>query len=193
MILAFRLPSVVAGLELFWKVGPMMGIAFWMGFIWRRMTAKGAWASTLGAFLIWWVTTQPFFVSALSRSGWAGRLRMVVSEGDTSVVALPWQMILYLSAGMVAGIAASLISRPASKSKLDLYYRLVRTPVSPGEPSPGAPCTIAGGAGTPPRRELFPGSSFFVPVPSKGSLWGLAGVSAMVLALIYSVVFIVSV
>ena len=42
--------DVLAGLEIFWKIAPMLGIAFWMGLFWRRMNATGAWASTIAAF-----------------------------------------------------------------------------------------------------------------------------------------------
>ena len=47
---AYRLESVLDGLELFWKISAMMGIAFWAGLFWRRTTTAGAWAGTLLAF-----------------------------------------------------------------------------------------------------------------------------------------------
>jgi Na+/proline symporter len=39
---AFWLTGVVEGLEIFWKISPMMGIAFWLGLFWRRATTAGA-------------------------------------------------------------------------------------------------------------------------------------------------------
>ena len=30
VVFAFWLPGVVAGLEIFWKIAPMMGISFWL-------------------------------------------------------------------------------------------------------------------------------------------------------------------
>jgi Na+/proline symporter len=54
---AFWLPSVVKGLEIFWMISPMMGIVFWLGLFWRRTTVAGAWAATLTAFSIWFLTT----------------------------------------------------------------------------------------------------------------------------------------
>jgi Na+/proline symporter len=47
---AYQYPTVITGLELFWKISAMMGIAFWAGLIWRRTTTAGAWAGTLAAF-----------------------------------------------------------------------------------------------------------------------------------------------
>ncbi|MBL7133250.1 MAG: hypothetical protein ISS78_04070, partial [Phycisphaerae bacterium] len=54
---AFWLPDVVTGLEIFWKIAPMMGIAFWLGLFWRRTTIAGAWAATLAALGVWLLTT----------------------------------------------------------------------------------------------------------------------------------------
>ena len=62
--IAFGLPSVVSGLEMFWKVQAMMGIAIWVSFFWRRATAVGAWASTICGFLAW------FFTSKIEFIGW---------------------------------------------------------------------------------------------------------------------------
>ena len=62
--IAFGLPSVVSGLEMFWKVQAMMGIAIWVSFFWRRATAVGAWASTICGFLAW------FFTSKIELIGW---------------------------------------------------------------------------------------------------------------------------
>jgi Na+/proline symporter len=192
MILAFQLPSVVAGLELFWKVYPMMGIAFWMGFFWRKMTAKGAWASTIGAISVWWLTTQSFFISILSRFTWAESLQMIAVDETTVSVSLPWQMILYLSAGVFSGIIVSLVSQPVDQNRLDRYYRLVKTPVVPDEPSPAIQCTIGEGVDTPQRKEFFPGSSIHLPILSRTSVFGFLGVGVFVLLLIGSVLFIVS-
>jgi Na+/proline symporter len=192
MFMAFQLPTVVAGLELFWKVGPMMGIAFWMGFFWKRMTPKGAWASTLGALLMWWLTTQSFFISALAGIPGAESLRLVVTQGDTVSVSLPWQMILYLSAGILAGVVVSLASRPMKEEKLLSYYRLARTPVRPDEPVSDQPGILPEGFDDPVRKEILPGSSLFLPIPSRNSLIGFIGVGLLVFALIFSVVLIVA-
>ncbi len=54
---AYVLPGVVKGLEIFWKVTPMMGIVFWLGLFWRRANVSGAWASVLAAAGIWLFTS----------------------------------------------------------------------------------------------------------------------------------------
>ena len=47
LLSAYLIPSVIKGIEIFWKIAPMLGIAFWLGLFWRRMTTAGAWASAL--------------------------------------------------------------------------------------------------------------------------------------------------
>ncbi|MCP3693526.1 MAG: sodium:solute symporter family protein, partial [Planctomycetaceae bacterium] len=58
--------GVVGGLEVLWKIGAMMSVAFWMGVFWRGSTSAGAWAATLTAFLIWYVTSQPWGATLLA-------------------------------------------------------------------------------------------------------------------------------
>ena len=112
---AYRLEGVVEGLEIFWKISPMMGIAFWLGLFWRRTTVAGAWASTLTAFGVWWLTTQEFFISWLGNLSMAESLTFVFVKNGAAEVYLPWQMVFYLSAGTIAGIVVSLFTRPVSE------------------------------------------------------------------------------
>ncbi|MHC4169913.1 MAG: hypothetical protein ACYSWQ_23440, partial [Planctomycetota bacterium] len=65
-----------------------------------------------------------------------------ISKNRKAEVYLPWQMVFYLSVGMVAGIVVSLLTKPVSGKKLDNFYALVRTPVTPGE-QPAVPCTLS--------------------------------------------------
>jgi Na+/proline symporter len=90
---AFWLPGVVKGLEIFWMISPMMGIAFWLGLFWRRTTVAGAWAATLTAFAIWGLTAQEFFVSWIGSLPWAESLRFVFIKDGNPEVYLPWQMV----------------------------------------------------------------------------------------------------
>ncbi|MBN2594938.1 MAG: sodium:solute symporter family protein, partial [Sedimentisphaerales bacterium] len=61
VLFAFWLPGVVAGLEIFWMVSAMMGLAFWMGLFWRRTTVAGAWAATLVSFAVMLFTSKISF------------------------------------------------------------------------------------------------------------------------------------
>ncbi|MHC4866444.1 MAG: sodium:solute symporter family transporter [Planctomycetota bacterium] len=183
---AFWLPGVVKGLEIFWKISPMMGIVFWLGLFWRRTTVAGAWAATSSAFGIWWLTGQEFFISWLGGLSLAQPLRFVFVKGGVPEVYLPWQMIFYLAGGLLAGILVSLVTRPVSEAKLDRFYALVRTPVRPGERIE-APCTLPDDAVVPERRNIFPNTNLEIPVPSRTSVVGFLIGWGCVAAIIYSV------
>ncbi len=171
---AYSLPGVVAGLEVFWKITSMIGIAFWLGLFWRGATPAGAWAATLAALGTWWATTQPFIVSLVQEIPGSESLRFVVEKEGGSAIYTPWQMIFYLAAGLIAGIAVSLFTRPVEKEKLDRFFALIRTPVEPDEDVP-APCTLPEGAKVPERRAFFPGTSLEIPVPSRIAVLGFVG------------------
>jgi Na+/proline symporter len=102
---AYWLDGVIQGLEIFWKIAPMMGIPFWLGLFWRRTTPAAAWTSTIGAFFVWWLSSQGFFVDWLATLSIDG---LVVDSGTSSAMSLPWQMVFYLVTGFVLGIVTSL-------------------------------------------------------------------------------------
>ncbi len=168
---AFWLPDVVKGLETFWKISSMMGIAFWLGLFWRRTTVAGAWAATLTAFAIWWLTTRTFFVSWLVHVPLATQLRFVIEQDGNMVTYLPWQMIFYLVGGTITGIMVSIFTRSVTQEKLDTFYALIRTPVQRGE-TIKAPCSLPEGAVVPERKKLFPKTNIEILIPSRTSMIG---------------------
>ena len=193
VLYAWWLEGVIQGLEILWKIGPMMGIPFWLGFFWRRTTPAAAWTSTLGALFVWWLTTHGYFVDWLSGLSIAERLGMVTgSAADASLaISLPWQMVFYLTAGFVLGVVTSFFTRRTNAEQLERYYTLLRTPVHTIEENQAAPCTVPPDAVTLPRRVLFSGrSELEIPVPSKRAVVGFLGgwlcVAAIVL-FVYSI------
>jgi Na+/proline symporter len=188
---AYWLPGVVAGLEIFWKISAMMGIAFWLGLFWRRMTVAGAWAATLLSFVVWFATTRIAFGRFVL---WdfdariAGHLPEFMLWNGT--LRLPWQMILYLVAGLFGGVVVSLLTRPVPHGKLRSFYALLRTPVRPGE-QVAAPCTLPDGAVVPPRRNLFPSRNLEIPIPSGTAVAGFL-VGWICVALLVLVVYIIA-
>jgi len=179
----------VAGLEIFWKISAMMGIAFWLGLFWRRTTVAGAWASTLTAFGVWFLTTQDFFISWLGNLAIAEPLKLIFIKDGVPEVYLPWQMILYLGVGLVSGIVASLVTQPVAKEKLDRFYALIRTPITPGE-QVSAACTLPEGAIVPEKRNIFPNTNLEIAIPSRTSVIGFLIGWACVAAIIFTVYLI---
>jgi Na+/proline symporter len=167
---AFNLQSVVKGLEFYWMVSALMGIAFWAGLFWRRATVAGAWAATLtslGAFLF--TSTEPLGIPWDFNVHFAGKLpAFMLWEGK---LYLPWQMIIYLSAGFVVLIVVSLLTRRVPAENLDRFYACLRTPVGPDEPET-EPFTLPAGVLPAPRNVLIRHPDFEIPKPT---LIGIGG------------------
>jgi Na+/proline symporter len=168
---AYSLPGVVAGLKVWYKVVPMMGIAFWMGLLWRRATVAGAWASALAGFAAWGLVTQPFFVNWVESLDLAESLRLVVDSGIEQAIYEPWQITFYLGAGLLAGIIVSLLTPAVETQRLDRFYALTRTPVQPGEEIE-EPCTLPKGIEPIPRPMLISFGGLEIPKPSATSMAG---------------------
>ncbi len=189
---AYWVPTVVDALEIFWKICPMMAIAFWLGLFWRRTTVAAAWAATLTAFVVWWLTTKSFFVSFMADFPGNEALRFVMVKEAGQEIYLPWQMLFYLAAGLVVGIVVSLFTKPVAKEKLDNFYALLRTPVALGE-KVSVPCTLPAGTVVPEKRNFFPNTNLEIPVPTLISIigflvgWACAAVIVLVVYLIANV------
>ena len=191
VLFAFWLPGVVAGLEIFWMVSAMMGLAFWMGLFWRRTTVTGAWAATLVSFAVMLFTSKISFGKFVAwdfNAHLAGYLPgFMLSGGELQ---LPWKMILYLGSGLISGIVVSLLTRPVTKEKLENFYALIRTPITPGE-QVDKPCTLPKGADVPERRNLFPNTSLEIAIPSRISIIGFL-IGWVCVAAIVCVVYLIA-
>ena len=173
-----------------------MGLAFWFGITWRRYTAKAVWASTLATAFAWYLTQvhNPFqAIAALGSSDfwqqnvdyfpglvrewlslYAPGIMQAVSSGEGVVTyrtRLPYQILIYLSSGAIAGIAASLLTRRTATEKLDDFFRLIRTPVRPGE-IVDQPCTLPEDPLPMETGKLIPVADLEIPMPSRMGLGG---------------------
>lgn len=181
---AFAFASVVEGLEVFWAMQAMMGIAFWAGLFWRRATSAGAWAGVLAAYGVY------LFTSDLSIAGlqiwsftdhFAGALPVwMLWDGH---LYLPWQMTFYLTAGLVATVGVSLFTRPMPAERLDRFYACLRTPVEAGEPE-SEPFVLPSGVEAAPRDPLVRHPDFEIERPSRITVAGFVGAWGIVLALV---------
>jgi Na+/proline symporter len=191
VVFAYWLPGVVAGLEIFWKISAMMGLAFWMGLFWRRTTVVGAWATTLVSFGVMLFTST---ISIGKYVLWDFNASCAHYLPDFMLwngqLYLPWQMILYLSAGLISGIVVSLLTKPVSTEKLDNYYALIRTPVKPAE-QPDVPCTLPDDAVVPEKRNVFPNTNLEFMIPSRTSVVGFL-VGWVFVAVIVAAVYLIA-
>ena len=187
--IAFGLPSVVSGLEMFWKVQAMMGIAIWVSFFWRRATAAGAWASTISGFLAWFYTSKIEFIGWDFNAHFAAILPKFMLYNNQ--LSLPWQMIIYLTFSLLAMILVSIITKPGNKESLDRIYECLRTPVLPGEPEV-EPLTLPESTVPAPRSVLINHSDFEINKPSKESIIGFIALWIAVGILIKVFIWIIS-
>jgi Na+/proline symporter len=186
---AYWVPNVIAALEIFWKITPMMAIAFWLGLFWRRTTVAGAWASTIAALATWWLVTREFFVSMMANCPCTEALRFIMEKPTGAEIYLPWQMVFYLAAGTIVGIIVSVFTKPVGHEKLESFYALIRTPIQPGEVVTKA-CTLPADAVVPAKRNMFPNTNLEIPVPTRTSVLGFIAGWACAAAIVYAVYII---
>ena len=180
---AFAFASVVEGLEVFWAIQAMMGIAFWIGLFWRRATVAGAWAATLASFLFFLATSRlELFGRVLyDFNTQFARLLPEWMLWDGSIY-LPWQMLMYLTAGLIAMIVVSLYTKRVDSHQLDRFYMCLRTPVLKPEPEV-EPFTLPEGVEPAPRNVMFDHPDFEIPRPSRTAVVGFIAIWAMVIGL----------
>jgi Na+/proline symporter len=185
IVFAYYVPNVKTALEIWFKVAPPLGIAFWLGLLWRRATPLGAWAATLAGFGAWGLTTWPAFVSLVASLPFPEQWDVVLTpEGKPSVIAQPWVILFYTGAALVAGIVVSLVTPRVPADRLQRFYDLTRTPVVEGEVVE-QPCTLPVGVKPPPREMLVTAFGLEVPMPSTTSTIGfIAGCVAAALLVI---------
>jgi Na+/proline symporter len=184
ILFAYRFKTVFQGMELFWKVCGLMGIAFFLGLFWRRATSAGALAGTFAAFAALLFTSE---ITAFGRTFWNFNEHFANILPSFMVVDgklyLPWQLIFYLVVGFIAGVVVSLLTKPAAKERLDKFYECIRTPITPNEPET-EPFTLPPGVEPAPRNVLIKHPDFEIPKPSitsiVGFLSGWAGVGALI-------------
>ena len=188
---AFWVEGVVQALEIWFMVAPMIGLVFWLGLFWRGMTVAGAWATTVTGFLVWWVTTQDWFIGWLEALPVANSLGMIWEDVDSVVIYLPWQILCYSVIASVVGVLVSLVTPRVSSSKLNHFYLLSRTPIQPNE-NLEAPCTLPLIMPEENRRMLCTSYGLEIPIPSAASVIGFLVIWSLVGGIIGSFIWFVS-
>ena len=191
VIFALWVPTVVKALEIWFMIAPMMGLVFWIGLLWRRLTVVGAWVTTLSGFATWWITTQSWFIDWVARLPVAEAWRLLWVENGKTSLYLPWQILLYMTVAVVAGVVVSLFTRPVSQDKLDRFYTLSRTPIAPGEQLV-EPCVLPPSTAAAKRTMLVTFAGLEIPLPSRVSLIGFVVVWICVALMIGGFVGMVS-
>ncbi|UCG60194.1 MAG: sodium:solute symporter family protein [Phycisphaerales bacterium] len=188
---AFNLRSVVQGLEIFWEISAVMGVAFWVGLFWRRATVAGAWAGSLanlGALIFTSKISFGNFVVWDFNANLAQKLPAFMLWDNE--LYLPWKMIIYLSIGFAVLIVVSLFTRRVAAENLDRLYACLRTPIGPDEPET-EPFTLPAGVEPAPRKALVRHPDFEIPVPTLVGVVGFVAAWIGVALLIGTVYWII--
>ena len=191
-IFAFSLKSVVEGLEIFWEISAVMGLAFWAGLFWRRVTVAGAWVASLGTFAALIFTSS---IKILDHTIWDFNAHFARYLPDFMLwkgeLSLPWEMIIYLSVGLILLVTVSLLTHRVPKAKLDRFYKCLRTPVTQDEPET-EPFTLPEGIEPAKRNPLFNHPDLEIGKPRVADVIGFVASCAGVGILVAFVYWIVS-
>ncbi|MDP8246041.1 MAG: sodium:solute symporter family protein [Candidatus Hinthialibacter antarcticus] len=183
---ALSLDSVIEGLETFWKIQAMMGIAFWIGLFWRRATPAAAWACTLSAFFVLLVTSNKLsFIFDMNAFAVNYLPAVTVYDGEFR---LPFQMLSYLSVGAIVMVAVSLMTKRADETKLNQLYRCLNTPVQDGE-NPTEPFELPENSQPEQRTKIINHPDWEFYVPTKTDTYGFLFAWIWVAALIGGVYY----
>ena len=174
-----------------------MGMTFWFGICWRRYNAKGVWASTLVTAFMWYLTQTHTPVAWIASMGDGALLQknidylpsmfrtflhsvapfMMLEKLDDAgnvlnyKTSVPWQMLLYIGIGAVAGVVVSMLTKPIAKEKLDHFFTLLRTPIRPGE-TVATPCTLPDNPMPMDTSKLIDLPNLEIPKPSRVGMIG---------------------
>jgi hypothetical protein len=86
-------------------------------------------------------------------------------------LSVPWQMVIYLSAGFVVLVVVSLLTKRVPAENLDRFYACLRTPIGPDEPET-EPFTLPPGVQAGPRKVLIDHPDFEIPRPTAVGIFG---------------------
>ena len=91
----------------------------------------------------------------------------------------------------VSGIVISLVTPQTRKDKLDHFFKLIHTPITPGEVV-SEPCTLPENP-APESQKLFPNSSIELPRPTFIGLGGFVAAWALVGLIVWATNYLASV
>ena len=179
LLLQTTFTDVIAALKVILKTPAAIGISLWFGIAWRRWNSAAVWVSSLTTFGVWWyLATYPDQVAQVSALQF-----MMNGNGEVNTA---WMIFTYLSAGTVSGIVTSLVTPRVDKEKLDKFFTVMRTPVTPGEVVT-EPCTLPAHPAEPVPK-WFDHPDIEIPRPSRTDVLGFLGAWIVVAVIIGLVV-----
>ena len=178
LVLQATFTDVIHAMKLIIKTPAAIGISMWFGIFWRRWNTKAVWIATIAAGLAWFtVGNYPNEILA-KIPALSGMFRV---EGKGHVMLDAWQTVCYMGAGVLAGVATALLTRPQSAAQLDPFFTLLRTPVMAGE-KVSDPCTVP--ENNPHREDVIEFADFQFNRPTKLGMVGFVIAWVLVFAIV---------
>jgi Na+/proline symporter len=103
-LIGMMIPSVVTATIQFVTILPFVGVCFWVGVIWPRANRYGAWASTIGAAVVFAVTKNLGYSTA-------------------------WASLWSLAYGFVSIVVVSRLTAPEPEENMVRIFAPLYTPV----------------------------------------------------------------
>lgn len=143
LVLQSTFKDVIHALKVIINTPAALGISLWFGIVWRGWTPAAVWVSTLLALGSWGAMAnhEPFLalLNLPALTEWNLPEWLLNAKGNNLTSA--WVMAIYMFVGVSSGILVSLITRRPTVEKLDHFFTLIHTPITPGEEVP-TPCTL---------------------------------------------------
>ncbi|MCA9114576.1 MAG: hypothetical protein KDA79_05780 [Planctomycetaceae bacterium] len=170
LLLQSTFTDVIDALKVIIKTPAVIGISLWFGISWRRWNSWAVWVSTICGVAAWiLVANYPATVHSwgVLPENWFG-----FEDGKVIKMMDAWQMLSFMSAGVLSGLIVSFVTPMQPKEKLDHFYSLMHTPITPGEEIE-KPCTLPANP-APQGPRLIPNSTIEIPRPTFVDIGGFA-------------------
>lgn len=130
LILQAFFTDIVHAMKVILKTPAIIGVSMWFGLFWKRWNPTSVWVSTIVGSIVW------FYASFYGPELYRGILpfeSMYRFVNDIPQLGDAWQMVFVLTATVVSGCLASLVTQRQSNMQLDRFFVLLQTPVEPDE------------------------------------------------------------
>ena len=140
LVLQSTFTDVIDALKIILKTPAFIGVSLWFSIVWRRWNVWATWISTFSGIAAWWlVAFHPDIVH-----GWgflSNDIFVFHADGTVIKITDAWQMCLFMSVTILSGVIVSVLTSRQPQEKLDYFYSLMHTPITPGE-QVEQPCTL---------------------------------------------------
>lgn len=180
VVLQTTFADVIDAMRLMIKTPATIGISMWLGLIWVRWNTPAVWVATITSTAVWIIVA--FFPGEVVQTFSSTRELMFLQSGDMLVMKDVWQIVWYLSAGLISGTICALMTDPQPPDQLDHFYNLLRTPVAPEEVYE-QPCRVPPESGSPePALSI---GSFQFPGPTRTGVVGFVVAIVVVIGMVF--------